>query len=86
MSPVERKKHHARRAVNGEAGESPGRCGQSGRRRHRGDVTTDYFGNGYEVIVTRSDGSKVAIHLDRSFDAPGPPGGGIGAPPAAVSN
>jgi hypothetical protein len=51
-----------------------------------GDVTTDYFGNGYEVIVTRSDGSKVAIHLDRSFDAPGPPGGGIGAPPAAVSN
>jgi hypothetical protein len=51
-----------------------------------GDVTTDYFGNGYEVIVTRSDGSKVTIHLDRSFDAPGPPGGGIGAPPAAVSN
>lgn len=46
-----------------------------------GDVTTDYFGNGYEVIVTKSDGSKVEIHLDRSFDVMGPPGGHGGAPP-----
>ena len=46
-----------------------------------GDVTTDYFGNGYEVTVTKSDGSKVEIHLDSSFDVMGPPGGPGGAPP-----
>jgi hypothetical protein len=46
-----------------------------------GDVTTDYFGNGYEVTVTKSDGSKVEVHLDSSFDAMGPPGGQGGAPP-----
>jgi hypothetical protein len=33
-----------------------------------GDVTTDYSGDGYEVTVTKSDGSKVEIHLDHSFD------------------
>jgi hypothetical protein len=46
-----------------------------------GDVTTDYFGNGYEVTVTKSDGSKVEIHLDSSFGVMGPPGGQSGAPP-----
>jgi len=46
-----------------------------------GDVTTDYFGKGYEVTVTKSDGSKVEIHLDSSFDVMGPPGGPGGAPP-----
>jgi hypothetical protein len=46
-----------------------------------GDVTTDYFGKGYEVTVTKSDGSKVEIHLDSSFAAMGPPGGPGGAPP-----
>ena len=46
-----------------------------------GDVTTDYFGNGYEVTVTKSDGSKVEIHLDSSFEVMGPPGGSGGAPP-----
>ncbi len=46
-----------------------------------GDVTTNYFGGGYEVTVTKSDGSKVEIHLDGSFDAIGPPGGRSGAPP-----
>ena len=44
-------------------------------------VTTDYFGNGYEVTVTKSDGSKVEIHLDSSFEVMGPPGGRSGAPP-----
>jgi len=48
-----------------------------------GDVTTDYFGNGYEVTVTKSDGSKVEIHLDSSFNVMGPPGGPGGAPPPA---
>jgi hypothetical protein len=46
-----------------------------------GDVTTDYFGNGYEVTVTQSDGSKVEIHLDGSFNVMGPPGGRFGGPP-----
>jgi len=50
-----------------------------------GDVTTDYFGNGYEVTVTKSDGSKVEIHLDSSFDAMGGPGGWGGAPPPSGS-
>lgn len=47
-----------------------------------GEVTTDYFGDGYEVTVTQSDGSKVEVHLDSSFDVMGPPGGWGGAPPA----
>ena len=50
-----------------------------------GDVTTDYFGNGYEVTVTKTDGTKVEIHLDSSFDVMGPPGGRFGGPPPAQS-
>jgi hypothetical protein len=52
-----------------------------------GDVTTDYFGNGYEVTVTESDGSKVEIHLDSSFNMMSRPGGsGGGQPPAGTVN
>ena len=40
-----------------------------------GDVTTDYFGNGYEVTVTKSDGTSVEIHLDSSFTELQMPGG-----------
>jgi hypothetical protein len=44
-----------------------------------GTVTTDFTGNGYEVTVTKSDGSKVEVHLDSSFNVvqggPGSPGG-----------
>ncbi len=50
-----------------------------------GDVTTDYFGKGYEVTVTKTDGTKVEYHLDSSFTVmSAPPGGpgGHGAPPA----
>jgi hypothetical protein len=32
-----------------------------------GAVTTDVSGSGYEVTVTKSDGSKVEVHLDQSF-------------------
>ena len=40
-----------------------------------GKVTTNYTDNGYEVTVTKSNGSKVEVHLDSSFNAmPGPPG------------
>jgi hypothetical protein len=39
-----------------------------------GDVTTDYVGTGYEVTVTKSDGSAVEVHLDSSFNVrQGPP-------------
>lgn len=41
-----------------------------------GAVTTDYFGGGYEVTVTKSDGSTVEVHLDSSFNViQGGPGG-----------
>jgi hypothetical protein len=33
-----------------------------------GDVTTDYSGNGYEVTVTKSDGTQVEYHVDSSFN------------------
>jgi hypothetical protein len=39
-----------------------------------GDVTTDFSGNGYEVTVTKTDGTQVEVHLDSSFNVmtPGP--------------
>jgi hypothetical protein len=40
-----------------------------------GAVTTDYFGTGYEVTVTKSDGTSVEIHLDSSFNELQMPGG-----------
>jgi hypothetical protein len=48
-----------------------------------GPVTTDFTGKGYETTVTKSDGSKVEVHLDSSFNAfagPGRPGGPGGGP------
>ena len=47
-----------------------------------GEVTTDFTGDGYEVTVTKSDGSKVEIHLDNSFTVVQGPGGHDGAGPA----
>jgi hypothetical protein len=49
-----------------------------------GAVTTDFTGDGYETTVIKADGTKVAVHLDKSFaviqghgpgDPGGPPGG-----------
>ncbi len=47
-----------------------------------GQVTTNFTGNGYEVTVTKSDGTKVEVHLDSAFNViQGPPGhGGWGRP------
>ena len=51
-----------------------------------GDVTTDMTGKGYEVTVTKADGSQVEVHLDSNFTVmkggPGGPGGhrGPGGP------
>jgi len=51
------------------------------------DVTTDYFGDGYEVTVTKSDGSSVEIHLDSSFQVmPHPGAAGATPPPAGPVN
>jgi outer membrane lipoprotein SlyB len=36
-----------------------------------GAVTTDVSGNGFEGTVTKSDGSKVEVHLDQSFNLGG---------------
>jgi hypothetical protein len=50
-----------------------------------GDVTTDFTGDGYEVTVTKSDGSKVEVHLDQSFNVMhGHGGDGPGAGPGAA--
>lgn len=44
-----------------------------------GAVTTDFHGTGYEVTVTKADGSTVEVHLDSSFTVvQGPPGRGFG--------
>lgn len=51
-----------------------------------GDVTTDYFGSGYEVTVTKADRSTVEIHLDSSFNVMGGPGGRHGPPPTGSFN
>jgi hypothetical protein len=50
-----------------------------------GDVTTNYFGNGYEVTVTKSDGSTVEYHLDSSFQVMQRPGRWGGPPPPSTS-
>jgi hypothetical protein len=41
-------------------------------------VTTDFNGGGYEVTVTKSDGTTVEIHLDSSFNLMQRGPGGIG--------
>jgi hypothetical protein len=47
-----------------------------------GAVTSDFTGNGYEVTVTKADGSTTEVHLDSSFNAfaGGPGGHDNGAP------
>ena len=40
-----------------------------------GPVTTDFTGSGYETTVTKSDGTKVEVHLDTSFKVMQGPGG-----------
>jgi len=45
-----------------------------------GDVTGDFRGGGYEVTVTKSDGSTVEVHLDSSFNIRQGGHGGFGGP------
>jgi len=48
-----------------------------------GDVTTDFTGQGYETIVTKTDGTQVEVHLDSSFNVM--QHGGPGGPDSAAS-
>ena len=41
-----------------------------------GAVTTDFTKTGYEVTVTKADGSQVEVHLDSSFNVMSGPQGG----------
>ncbi len=43
-----------------------------------GPVTSDMTGTGFETTVTKSDGSKVEVHLDSSYNAMQGPGGHAG--------
>ena len=45
-----------------------------------GAVTTDMTGTGFETTVTKSDGTKVEVHLDSSYSVMQGPGGHGGAP------
>lgn len=45
-----------------------------------GAVTTDITGNGFETTVTKSDGSKVEVHLDSTYNVMQGPGGRGGPP------
>ena len=52
-----------------------------------GAVTADFRGSGYEVTVTKADGSKVEVHLDSSFNVlerHGP--GGFGPPHGSAAH
>jgi outer membrane lipoprotein SlyB len=40
-----------------------------------GAVTTDFTGKGFETTVTKSDGTKVEVHLDSSYNVMQGPGG-----------
>ena len=82
----------AEKAVTGEAAtKAQAAAVKSVGSGTAGDVTTDFTGKGYETTVTKSDGSKVEVHLDSSFSVmqggpggPGGPGGHGGPPPGAA--
>jgi hypothetical protein len=52
-----------------------------------GAVTSDFTGQGYEVTVTKSDGTQVEVHEDSSFTVmQGGPHGGPGGPGGYAPN
>jgi hypothetical protein len=76
----------AEKAVTGEAAtKAQAAAVKSVGSGKAGAVTSDYTQRGYEVTVTKPDGSTVEVHLDSSFavmQGPGGPGGQGGPPPA----
>ena len=86
-APGTAKHENAEKAVTGEdAEEAQAAAVDAAGGGTAGDVTTDYFGKGYEVTVTQSNGSSREYHLDGSYnvlpfpDAPPPGPGGPGGP------
>src|SRR5207249_7296059 len=74
----------AEKAVTGEAAmKAQAAAVKSVGSGTAGAVTTDYTGKGYETTVTKSDGTKVEVHLDSSFNAMRGPGGQAGPPGSA---
>lgn len=72
------------KAVTGEAAEKAKAAAIASAGGGTADaVTSNYTGDGYEVTVTKTDGSQVSMHLDGSFKVESHPGpGGPGGPPA----
>ncbi|HMD57325.1 MAG TPA: hypothetical protein VKG82_07635 [Solirubrobacteraceae bacterium] len=66
------------KAVTGEDAEKAKAAALASVPGTAGEVTTDYPGTGYEVTVTKSDGSNVSVHLDSSFKVKTMPAGGPG--------
>jgi len=74
---------NAEKAVTGEAAaKAQAAAVKSVGSGTAGAITTDFTGSGYETTVTKSDGTKVEVHLDSSFTAHDGPGGG--PPPAGA--
>jgi hypothetical protein len=72
----------AEKAVTGDAAAKAQAAAETsvGSGSKAGDVVSDFGGNGYEVTVTKADGSKVEVHLDKSFNVMQGPGGHHGGP------
>ena len=69
----------AEKAVTGADAEKARAAAVASVGGKAGEVTTDFRNTGYEVTVTKSDGSQVEVHLDRSFKVMTPGGPGPGA-------
>ncbi|HEY4451417.1 MAG TPA: hypothetical protein VGN13_07475 [Solirubrobacteraceae bacterium] len=71
---------NAEKAVTGEAAEKAQAAALatvSGGKA--GAVTSDFRGSGYEVTVTKTDGTQSTVHLDSSFKVQTHPSGGPSA-------
>jgi hypothetical protein len=69
---------NAEKAVTGEAAQKAKAAALASVSGTAGAVSTDFRGSGYEVDITRSDGTKVTVHLDSSFKVRTHPTGGPG--------
>ncbi len=80
-APGSAKHEDAEKAVTGDAAaKAQAAAVKAAGGGTAGDVTTTYFGDGYEVTVTKTDGTKVEYHLDSSFTVMPPPPGAPGGP------
>lgn len=85
--PGSAKHEAAEKAVTGEAAEKASKAALASTGGGQVTaVTTDITGKNYEVEVTKTDGTKVNVHVDSSFKVQtgpmgGPGGGHMGPPP-----